>query len=717
MKTNLFFRLSLIVLLTFCGFSTAEAQTKELSKQQILDRDFQGILNPLPRIMTWTDESHFVMAEPENGEYTYVQVNAATGEEESYSRQQQSGSRVETLQGDIYFNDGDTDRRLTKTEDKENNPTLSPDETKVAFTRNHNLFVIDLESGAEQRITGDGSDVIYNGWSSWVYMEEILGRSTRFKAFWWSPDSKKIAFMRFDDSPVQIYPLHSVEDSYGTLIKQRYPKAGFDNPKVRIGIAHLDENNITWAGYNQNDDQYFGQPYWTPQGNRLWTQWMNRDQDHLIIYEINLEDGTKTPIYEEQQETWIDLDNGDRLTFLEDDAGFLMMSDKSGWIHIYHYDMEGNLVNQITSGEWTVNDIERINQEEGQLYFSAHKENSARNDLYKINMDGSNLQRLTFGEYNHNTSVSPTGKYFVTTYSNVSTPSRVQLMNGNGEKIKELGNSEGAEFDNYKLAKTEIIRVETEGGFDLPVSITWPTDIDSTKKYPVLISIYGGPGSTGVMNRWDGLGMNQWWGQEGLIQVSIDHRGSGHFGKEGMNYMHRNLGHWEIEDYTTAMQYLIDNYDFIDADRIGITGFSYGGYVTSLALTKGAGMFDYGLAGGSVTDWHLYDTHYTERYMDHPQDNEEGYKSSSVMNYVDNYKGHLLIVHGSMDDNVHMQNSLQLVSALESAGKNFEFIPYLGGKHGWYNLRGKYNHYQDQRYNFYYKYLLEKPTPEMLLNN
>lgn len=203
----------------------------------------------------------------------------------------------------------------------------------------------------------------------------------------------------------------------------------------------------------------------------------------------------------------------------------------------------------------------------------------------------------------------------------------------------------------------------------------------------------------------------------GIEYNDIDHRGSGHFGKEGMNYMHRNLGHWEIEDYSTAIQYLIDNYEFIDEDRIGITGFSYGGYVTALALTKGADLFDYGLAGGSVTDWHLYDTHYTERYMDRPQDNEEGYKSSSVMQYVDNYKGHLLMVHGSMDDNVHMQNSLQLVSALESAGKNFTFIPYLGGKHGWYNLPGKYKHYQNQRYKFYYKYLLDKPAPEMLLEN
>ncbi len=706
-----------MLLLALSVFSPTLAQTQELTKEQILNRDFGEIVNPMPRILTWTDGTTFVMAKPENGEYTYVQVNAETGEEESYSRSQQTASRVAVRNGDIYYTNGDSDQQLTKTEADEKNPTLSPDKSKVAFTRAHDLYVIDIETGNEERITNDGSDVIYNGWSSWVYMEEILGRSTQHKAFWWSPDSKKIAFMRFDDSPVRIFPLHSVEDSYGTLIEQRYPKAGFENPKVKIGVANLANNSIAWADYNQNDDQYFGMPYWTPQGNRLWTQWMNRDQDSLIIHEINLQDGSKTEIYSETQETWIDLDSGDRLTFLEDNAGFLMMSDKTGWMHIYHYDMQGSLVNQITSGEWTVSDIEHIGQNEGELYFSARKENSARSDLYKVNLDGSNMQRLTFGEYSHNTSVSPNGAYFVTTYSNVSTPPKMHLMNGDGEKMKLLGDSKGSKFDNYNLASTELLRVKTEDGFDLPVSVTWPMNIDESKKYPVLISIYGGPGSTGVMDRWGGLGLNQWWGNEGLIQITIDHRGSGHFGKEGMNYMHRDLGRWEIADYTTAMQYLIDNYEFIDADRIGITGFSYGGYVTSLALTKGADLFDFGLAGGSVTDWHLYDTHYTERYMDRPQDNEEGYKSSSVMTYVDDYEGHLLIVHGSMDDNVHMQNSLQLVSALESAGKDFEFIPYMGGKHGWYNLPGKYQHYQDKRYKFYYNYLLEQPVSQMLLEN
>lgn len=727
MKLRNLLRPALALLLLLVASNGLRAQTQQLTDEQILKGNFEGIVQDLPRVFQWTDETHFVLGRPAEGEgWDRVLVNAETGEEETYSPPEESPQvRVITEEGDLYLLDGDERRRLTETEEAENNPTLSPDEEKVAFTRSRDLYVIHLDSGKEQRLTSDGSDVIYNGWSSWVYMEEILGRSTNFKAYWWSPDSERIAFFRTDDRPVRVFPIHginelnSVDDSYGTLVEQRYPKAGSDNPNVRVGVAELATGDITWADFNEAADQYFGMPYWTPGGDALWAQWMNRDQDHLVIYEIDLQNGSKTPLYEERQETWIDLDSGSRLQFLDGGAGFLMQSDKSGWMHLYHYDMEGNLVNQITSGEWSLSGVERVNQESGWVYFSARRENSARVDLYKVRLDGSGMQRLTFGEFTHNVDVSPGGSYFVTSYSNVSTPTRMALLNDEGEQITELADSKGPQFDDYRLTRTEIHRVPSGDGHMLPVEITWPVELDEEASYPLLISIYGGPGSTGVWDRWNGLGMNQWWGKKGLIQVSMDHRGSGHFGKEGMSEMHRDLGHWEIADYRTIVEWLQEEYPFIDDERVGITGFSYGGYVSSLALTRGAGTFDYGLAGGSVTDWHLYDTHYTERYMDRPQDNPEGYKSSSVMSYVDKYEedSFLLMVHGSMDDNVHMQNTLQLVSALESAGKQFEFIPYMGGKHGWYNLPAKQRHYTHQRYRFYYKYLLERPVPEILLGN
>jgi dipeptidyl-peptidase-4 len=296
MKIHITAFLSLIILL-FINSMGVYAQNKELTKQQILNRDFDEIIQPIPRFVGWDDDAHYITAKRGEGrQYDLFLVDAATGEETSYTpnAQDADAARVAVNNGDIFYNTGQKERKqLTDTEGEENNPTLSPDGSKVAFTRDRDLYVLDMESGDEQRITNDGSDVIYNGWSSWVYFEEILGRSTRFKAFWWSPNSQRIAFMRFDDSPVDIFPIHSVEDSYGTLIEQRYPKAGFDNPKVKIGVARLDDNFITWADYDQEDDQYFGMPYWTPESNKLWTQWMNRNQDHLIIHEINLQDGSK----------------------------------------------------------------------------------------------------------------------------------------------------------------------------------------------------------------------------------------------------------------------------------------------------------------------------------------------------------------------------------------------------------------------------------------
>lgn len=701
-------------LLLILPFFTTEvySQDKQFTKEQILEGDFSDYAKPAPRVLGWADDEHFILGRrTEEGGYEMVRVHAETGEEQPFERDQPSGPMVRVQEGEIIYMNGEERIQLTETEAHENNPELSPDGSKVAFTREHDLYTIDIKSGEETRLTHDGSDVIYNGWASWVYMEEILGRSTRFQAYWWSPDSENIAFMHFDDRPVKIFPIHVMDGSYGTLIEQRYPKAGFDNPKVKVGVVKADGGEVTWADFDENEDQYFGMPYWTPDAGSLWIPWMNRDQDHLIIYSMNLKDGSKSPVYEEQQDTWIALDNSDMLQFLENGAGFLFKSDKSGWMHVYHYDMEGNLVNQVTDGDWRVNDIERVDPENNEIYYTARKENSARFDLYKSALDGSNMQRLTFGEYNHSSRISPDGSYVVTTYDNVNTPTRITVVNSEGDKVQEVFDARGENYADYQRAKTELMRIETEDGFSLPVKITWPANLDESKSYPMLVSIYGGPNSGTVYDRWTSPGMSDWWAAEGLIQVSIDHRGSGHFGKKGMNYMHRDLGNWEIQDYSYVVKKLLEEHSFIDADRVGITGFSYGGYMTSMALTKASDVFKFGLAGGSVTDWDLYDTAYTERYMDRPQDNPEGYESSSVMNYVDSYQGGLLLVHGSSDDNVHLQNSLQLVSALESAGKDFEFIPYMGGKHGWRNLPGKQRHYVNKRYEFYYKNLLEKDMP------
>lgn len=696
-------------ILMFITVTQSQAQLKELDADQMLNGKTQGILNPLPVISGWENDDHYILIKNKDT----VSVDVKSGKEIKLGNRPVSKNKIEIKNNDIFLiSSNGSERRLTNDEEEEKNPTFSPDSTKIAFTRKNDLYVIDVASGMETRLTTDGSDVVYNGYASWVYYEEILGRSSRYRAFWWSPDSRQIAYMRFDDSKVPMFPITNYFAQPDSTEETRYPRAGDQNPEVKIGIVDIASQKTVWGDFNEKDDQYFGTPFWTPDGKSLWVQWMNRHQNNLIIYSIEPASGNKKTVYEESQNTWVGW-KGD-IYFLPDQNGYIVLSDKSGWMHIYHYDMNGKLIKQVTSGEWTVTRIEKINFKKNAIYFVARKENSTRFDLYKVAMNGSNLQRLTFGDYTHNVSVSPDQNYFITTYSNVSTPSKIALLNEQGKVLREIADSKGSSFDDYKLARTELLRVKTADGFDLPVLITWPLQMDSTKKYPVLINIYGGPNAGTVYDGWKGIGENQWWAKEGLIQVAIDHRGSGQFGKMGQNYLYKDLGNWEINDYTEVVKWLTAN-PFINKDKIAINGFSYGGYITCLALTKGAGYFTHGIAGGSVTDWHLYDSHYTERYMGLPSENTEGYKRSSVFTYVDNYKGDLYLIHGTLDDNVHLQNTIQLAGILQDAKKDFQMMLYPGGRHGWSNLKNRWLHYTNERTKYLYTKLLEKPVaPEII---
>jgi dipeptidyl-peptidase-4 len=380
-------------------------------------------------------------------------------------------------------------------------------------------------------------------------------------------------------------------------------------------------------------------------------------------------------------------------------------------MHLYLHRMDGSLVNAISQGDFTVTELLKVDEKTNTVFFQARKENSARFDLYKTGLDGKGLTRLTFGVYSHEPDLSPNGKYFITTYSNISTPPKMALVDNKGKLIRELGDSKGPDFDQYALSKTELHYVKSaDGSFNLPMTICYPVHFDPSKKYPVLINIYGGPNAGTVYDRWNNRFLNaQWWAKEGLIQVSMDNRSSGHFGKNGMNYIYRQLGKYEIEDYMDCGRWL-RNQPFVDSSKICIMGGSFGGYMTCMALTYGADVFTHGIASSSVTDWSLYDTHYTERYMDMPQENPEGYKVTSPLNYLKNYKGLIRIIHGDMDDNVHMQNSIQLISRLEDMDKHFEFMIYPGSRHGWSGLKAV--HSGNETNLFIYRHLLNKQMPE-----
>ena len=733
MRQNLSTRIFLLVSFVLAGALAANAQQKKLmTADQVFRNAEPRVLESLPSVVRWLDDTHYLVMKRVEGQprLSMVSVDVKTGKEAEYkgfgqyesiagegwnlaspaSTNDANTRAVYVKDNDLYYLDTEAKqfKRLTESKDEEKNPTLSPDGKFVAFTRNNDLYAIDAAAGKEFRYTSDGADAVYSGWAAWVYFEEILGRASRYRAFWWSPDSRKIAFYRFDENKVPVFPIYSSEGQHGFLENQRYPKSGDTNPEVRVGVVAIDDGKTTWADFNEKDDQYFGTPFWTRDSKQLWVQWMNRGQDNLRIYAVDLQTGKKTQVYSESQPSWVDW--LEEINFLKGNNGYVIKSDKDGWMHIYYYDMKGNLKTQVTKGKWGVSGISYVDEDDDLVYFTARKETSTRTDLYKVGLNGKGMTRLTFGPSSHSARLSTKGSYFVTTYSNVATPSMMGLYNNKGKLVRELGNSKGKEFDNYDIAKVELFTIRTPDGYDLPAVWTLPVNFDSNKKYPVLISIYGGPSAGTVYDTWRGTG-GQWLAQEGMIQMSVDHRASGHFGKEGVALMHRNLGKWEMNDYIEAVKWLRTK-QFVDATKICITGGSYGGYTTAMALTFGADYFTHGIASSSVTDWQLYDTHYTERFMDTPAENPDGYKAGSVMTYVDKYKGMLRIVHGTMDDNVHMQNSIQLVDKLEELGKHFELMVSPGGRHGWGG--GKAVHSRSEGMRFYYKYLLEKPYPEDL---
>ena len=670
----------------------------------------------LPRFIRWVDNTQFVLntkrgedAAPKNYVYNLATKQYSIAPAEVVPTEK----TVFLKKGDVYLRENGSETQLTFDATEEKNPTLSPDGNYVGYTKNNNLYTLSLATKKEVAITSDGATGILNGYASWVYFEEIFGRSTQYRAFWWSPDSKYISFMRFDERKVPMFPIYNSEGQHGFVEETRYPKAGDQNPTVKIGWTTPDGGSITWADFNEMEDQYFGWPIWNPNNNSMWLSWMDRGQNNLKIYELNMTTGSKKPVYTEYQKTWIDLEdrNGGRINFIPNNKGYIAQADASGWNQLYMYDMEGKLQYPITNGKFTILGIRQIDEKNKTIYFTARGiESSARIDLYSIGFDGKNQKRLTVGDVNNaQVYLAPDAKNFVTVYSNIQTPTTMALINAQKKTVEVLGTATPSNFDATKLAKTELIRIKSADGlFELPALVTWPKNMDPNKKYPLLVSIYGGPNAGTVMDSWSSNPTKEAWAQEGLIQVAFDHRASGHFGKEGVNYMYRDLGHWEMEDYMTMAKWFIANGQ-ADPTKIAMTGFSYGGYMSTYALTYGASVFTHAMAGGSVTAWELYDSHYTERFMDTPAENPEGYKSSNVMTHLKNFKGILQLVHGTMDDNVHMQNSIQLLSALQEQGKPVEFMLYPGGRHGWGGAKGK--HFTDLKNQFIYKHLLEKAMP------
>ena len=659
------------------------------------------------------------------------------------------------------------------------NLTYSPDSTKLAFTRDNDLYVVDIASKEETRLTFDGSDVILNGYASWVYYEEIFGRASRYRAFWWSPDSKKIGFYRFDNSQVPMFPIYSafanpeaaasqsqsprVTDLAlgGSLSETRYPKAGQTNPQVRIGIVDLEgecvgcpmrcDEAITWADFDPALDQYFGIPFWGPDSKEFFIARMPRLQNTIDLYAVSTEDGSKRHVYNETYKTWLNWFDGVVFT---DNGLYMAREFETDWQQIYFLSYDGKTFRRLTDGpNWNVA-IVRVDEKKGDVYYTAKRDAVAKQALYKVDKKGV-ITALTDPAYNATgISFSPDGKYFVASLSNMTTPTQIAVIANKGGVVSDGKNNvcaypsdsgktgmlwkavetdakpvrypaativadmKGSDYDPAKYALPELVYITVQDGFNLPGMIVYPKNFDPSKKYPVHVDIYGGPNTPMVRDRWVTPNAdNQWYSENGIIQITIDPRAAGHNGRAGLDMIYRQLTVWEVKDFcewASALQALA----FVDGEKIGVEGFSFGGTMTSMLLMQAPDKFHYGIAGGGVYDWALYDSHYTERYMDTPQNNPEGYAVSKVLDYVEGYPTQyaadkssasavepvmLKLTHGTGDDNVHHQNTLQLLDAMHKAGKKFDFMIYPDGMHGYYGYQG--DHFQNANNEFWLKYL------------
>ncbi|NNK69317.1 MAG: S9 family peptidase [Flavobacteriaceae bacterium] len=562
-------------------------------------------------------------------------------------------------------------------------PTFSPDGSKIAYGYENNLYVKDLASGSLVQITSDGKkNEIINGITDWVYEEEF----SFVRAFDWNADGSKIAFIRFDETEVPEFSMDVYgQQLYPDQLVFKYPKAGEKNAEVSLFIYDLESNSTSEVKVGKSySDFYIPRLQWTNDADILSAQYMNRHQNELDLWMINASNMSSDLALAETDEAYIDVTFN--LTFLDDNS-FIWTSENDGYNHIYHYSQNGDLINQVTKGEWEVTDYYGYDKKTNRIYYRSVEGGSINRDIYGIRLDGRKKDRLTTREGSNSASFSADFTYFINSFSNASTPTEYTLHRAkDGELVKSILDNDklATTVSEYVTSKKEFSTINVNGN-DLNMWMIKPADFDPDRSYPLFLTQYSGPGSQSVSNRWNGT--NDYWfqmlAQKGYIIACIDGRGTGYKGAEFKKVTQKELGKYEVEDQIEAVR-ILGQRSYIDESRIGIWGWSYGGFMSSNCLFKGNDVFKMAIAVAPVTSWRFYDTIYTERYMTTPQENPSGYDDNSPINHVDKLKGDFLLIHGGGDDNVHVQNTMRMVEALIQADKQFEWMIYPDRNHGIY---------------------------------
>lgn len=567
-------------------------------------------------------------------------------------------------------------------DEKIQEPTFSPDSKKIAFVKNNNIYIKNLETNEITQVTTDGKkNFIINGITDWVYEEEFAF----VRAFEWSTDSKDLAYLRFDETNVPTFSVDIYGESlYPTQQVFKYPKAGENNSVVTLFMYNLEIQKA--SKIDLENYEYIPRIKWTTSPNQLSVITLNRHQNNLNLFFVNASDFTAKVVLNETNNTYIDIT--DNLTFLEDNS-FIWTSEKDGFNHIYYYDKNGKLLNQITKGSWEVTDFYGIDETAKTIFYQSTENGSINRTIYSIKLNGKSKKLLTADSGTNEASFSKNKHYFINTYSSATTPPIFTLYNEQGNKIKVLlDNTElSQKLNNYNLSNKEFFTLKTVNG-EFNAWMLKPTNFDSTKKYALFMTQYSGPGSQSVSNDWNSY--NDYWYQllaeKGYVIVCVDGRGTGYKGADFKKVTYKELGKYEVEDQIESAKELAKN-SFINENEIGIWGWSYGGFMASNCILKGNDVFTMAVAVAPVTSWRFYDSIYTERYMQTPQENPSGYDDNSPLNFAYLLKGKFLIIHGSGDDNVHVQNTMRLTNALIEENKQFDMAIYPDRTHGIY--RGK----------------------------